>query len=120
MLKRLYDKATVVKNQNVKETSGKKSSSPTKLRKRFASVTEGLSEKAREVTKRHSLSSPGRSILNNSPKSEEQNKRDKDEKQSSDKEKAPKQRKPKQPPPPQYLPSRPNVPRPSPPPTTEL
>ena len=41
-------------------------------------------------------------------------------KQSSDKEKAQKQRKPKQPQPPKYLASRPNVPRLSPPPTTEL
>ena len=45
---KVNDKATVVKTQNVKETSGKKSSSPTKLRKRFASLTEGLTEKARE------------------------------------------------------------------------
>ena len=65
---KVNDKATVVKTQNVKETSGKKSSSPTKLRKRFASLTEGLTEKAREVMKRLSLSSPGRSSLNNSPK----------------------------------------------------
>ena len=65
---KVNDKATVVKNQNVKETSGKKSSSPTKLRKRFTSLTEGLFEKAREVTKRLSLSSPGRSSLNNNLK----------------------------------------------------